>query len=940
MLSLAKAAKDYYLQKLGELSPREDYYLRGGAAIGTWRGSGAAELGLEGTVNAEELVRLFDGQHPETGEQLGRQLRKDGVAAWDVTFSADKSVSLLWALGDDETRRQVLEAFEDATAAAFEYLESVASATRGATRVAVLDDQGRPLVDEHGRSRHRVETWPIATTGYVAASFTEFTSRADDPQLHTHVVVANKVRGVDGVWRTIDGRLLYRHQLAAGYLHEAELRSRLTQRLGVRWQPVRKGMADIEGFTRTQIEAFSRRRQQLEAWRQEQGLADTAAAREVATLATRSPKRDQPLDRLLVEWWERAQGVGLTSAALALMMERSREATRPDPAGLFEALACPEGLTAGASTFGRAEAIRDIAAAFAEGGTRAEIEALADMFLESREVIRVLATPPTDVPEEVSIEGNNRVEVPLPSEDGPRPMRRGDGSLFPGLGHEPRYSTAELLRTEHQVVERAVTGVGAGRWRVPERLVAKVLGRHRHLTWGQREMVRRFATSGSAIDLGVGPAGSGKTAVMAVIGELAARTGTPILGAALAARAAAGLQAATGIASATLTRLVGETRDSGGFPRGAIVVVDEAAMVGTRQLAALCDLVETAQGKLILVGDHRQLPEIEAGGLFRALVTRLRAVELTDNVRQQEPWERGALAELRDGSVSRAIETYRQRRRIVYGAGPEDTVERALGDWYHHVAAPGDLEGTVLIAYRNATGAELNTRARDLMARAGYLKGPALEVGERLFCAGDRVLCRKNRSGLGVLNGDLGTVVNVEPESGTLIVRLDRNGETRVLPTWYLGDGHLDHGYALTGHKAQGVTVRRCFSVLEGGADREWTYVTMSRGAEANTLYLTAPEPKDDECAHLAHRSPEVATALERIVGRTSAQTAGIDHGGHQPRYPEDLDLLGPPPPSHDVAARATWLVARRKITRDLDRQRQAERAAERRESPAIGIGR
>jgi conjugative relaxase-like TrwC/TraI family protein len=131
-LSLAKAAKDYYLRKLGEVSPGEDYYLRGGTATGTWRGSGASELGLEGTVLAEGLVRLFDGEHPGTGERLGRRLRRDGVAAWDLTFSADKSVSLLWALGNEQARRQVLGAFEEATAEAVSYLESVASSTRGA----------------------------------------------------------------------------------------------------------------------------------------------------------------------------------------------------------------------------------------------------------------------------------------------------------------------------------------------------------------------------------------------------------------------------------------------------------------------------------------------------------------------------------------------------------------------------------------------------------------------------------------------------------------------------------------------------------------------------------------------------------------------------------------------------------------------------------------
>ncbi len=118
MLSLAKAHKDYYLEKVGEISPREAYYLKGGAAKGRWHGSGAADLGLDGAVSAEGLVRLFDGQHPKTGEQLGHRLRKDGVAAWDLTFSADKSVSLLWAFGDHETRAHVVEAFEEATAEA------------------------------------------------------------------------------------------------------------------------------------------------------------------------------------------------------------------------------------------------------------------------------------------------------------------------------------------------------------------------------------------------------------------------------------------------------------------------------------------------------------------------------------------------------------------------------------------------------------------------------------------------------------------------------------------------------------------------------------------------------------------------------------------------------------------------------------------------------
>jgi ATP-dependent exoDNAse (exonuclease V) alpha subunit len=440
----------------------------------------------------------------------------------------------------------------------------------------------------------------------------------------------------------------------------------------------------------------------------------------------------------------------------------------------------------------------------------------------------------------------------------------------------------------------------------PGGLIEADLRRHRHLTDGQREMVRRFATSGNTVDIGVGPAGTGKTAVMAVISRLAALTGTPILGGALAARAAAGLQAATGIPSTTLARLLNQPGGTGGLPVGVVVVVDEAGMVGTRPLAAVTDLVEQAAGKLILIGDDHQLPEIDAGGLFRALVNRLPAVELTDNIRQEEAWERVALAELRDGSPDQAIETYRQHQRLIVGQNRQDTIARAVDDWHRHVTATSDLTSGLLIAHDNDTVAELNEQARARLAVSRRLSGPALETTERVFQAGDRILCRQNRSALGVLNGDLGTVFAVDTHHGALTVRLDRDFETRDLPSWYLDDGHVDYGYALTGHKAQGVTTSRAFTVIDGGTDREWVYVALSRGRQANTLYLANPEPGDEPCTHLTH--PERGDPLDALVaslGRRAAETAAIDH------------VVGPPPPSRDVADRAAWIVARRRAERD-----------------------
>lgn len=669
VLSLAKATKDYYLQKLGEITPREDYYLQGGTAAGMWTGSGAADVGLSGSVSAKGLVRMFDGEHPATGEQLGVRLRTNGVAAWDVTFSADKSVSLLWVLGDDETRREVREAFDAATGEAVAYLESVAASTRGAKRERTVGDDGV--------ERTRVVTWPIETTGYVAASFTEFTSRADDPQLHTHVVVANKVQGTDGKWRTLDGRRLYRHQLAAGYLHEAVLRHELTRRLGVGWQPVHNGVADIAGFERDQIEAFSQRRQQAEEWRRDRDLPETPAARQAAVLATRSSKGDHPLGELEVEWRERAVSVGLTPERIARILATGAVLVPPDVDRLTKELCSEDGLTAANSTFGRADAVKAIAGSLPTGAPSLEVLGLADEFLARPEV----------------------TELAEPAADGQR-----------------RYTTAELLELEHKVRERALLD-GGDRWKAPAGLARSIPSLYPDLNDDQEAMVSRFATSGAAIDVGVGPAGSGKTTVMSAVNHLARLTGTPMVGAALAAKAAVGLQTATKIPSSSLAALERRIRTDGGLPDRVIVVVDEASMVGTRQLAALSDRVEAASGKLILIGDPHQLPELHAGGLFRVLSQLPSAMALTENHRQQQIWERQALAELRDGSPARAIAAYRRHGRLVVGSDRAETLNQAVSDWYRHVAETGDPSGALMLAYDRETVSDLNQAARPPLCR-------------------------------------------------------------------------------------------------------------------------------------------------------------------------------------------------------------------------------
>jgi len=718
------------------------------------------------------------------------------------------------------------------------------------------------------------------------------------------------------VWRSVDGRLLFRHQLAAGYIHEAVLRHELTRRLGVGWQPVTNGMADIDGFTREQIDAFSQRRRQAEQWRQEHGLPDTAAARQAAVLATRDAKRDRRLEALQVEWRRRADQIGLTPEHIASLTGHRRHVAPADPERVFEGLASSDGLTAQASTFAEADVVKEIAGSLPNGGTRGEIEALTATFLTTRDVVPILprhddvAEP--DAEKDLTVaetEGLEELARPGDTAVGSRSsrlMRRRDGTMFPGTT-DPTFTTTELLATEQRVIEHATNGVAAGRWLVPRRLLDTNLRCYPQLTDGQRDMVRSFATSGNVVDVGIGPAGSGKTAVMEVVSQLAMLTGTPIVGAALAARTASGLEEATGIPSTTITRLLSQPGDDPGLPPGVVVVVDEAGMVGTRHLAGISDLVEQAEGKLILIGDDHQLSEIDAGGVFRALTNRLPTSELTDNVRQEHAWERVALDELRNGSPDKAIHAYRDHKRLVVGQDRRETLTRAVDDWYRYIVAAGDPTAGLLIAADNQTVADLNEHARARLAESRRLNGPTLETGEREFQAGDRILCRRNHARLDVHNGDLGTIETVNTDTVSLTVRLDRDPETRILPSWYLDEGHVDYGYALTGHKAQGVTTSRTFTVITGTTDREWAYVAMSRGRQANTLYLANPATADRECTHLTHQDRrDPLDALTISLNRSATQTAAIDHIADPP-----------PPPSSDIIERVAWITEQRQAEHD-----------------------
>jgi ATP-dependent exoDNAse (exonuclease V) alpha subunit len=306
---------------------------------------------------------------------------------------------------------------------------------------------------------------------------------------------------------------------------------------------------------------------------------------------------------------------------------------------------------------------------------------------------------------------------------------------------EPRHTTRGLLLTEQHAINRSLDRYDDHIAVIDDRTLAPVL-RRRSLSDDQTAMVRQLTTSGAGVKVLVGKADTGKTDALAAAREVWEAAGVRVTGVALPARAALELEESAGIRSATLARLLGQVddhREGSPLEPESVLVVDEAGMIGTRQLARLLDHAEQQSIKVVLVGDPKQLPEIDAGGLFRALTTRLPAIELTDNRRQQLRWEQAALDELRHGNPDTALAAYRTHHRIHTGDTPEQLRDRLIHDWW--TTASEDLPGSLMIALRRSDVDELNHRARITMAAAGRLTGPALVTpGGLELQAGDRIV--------------------------------------------------------------------------------------------------------------------------------------------------------------------------------------------------------
>ncbi len=841
MLSLWKlrvGVESYYLAQVA--SGLDEYYTGSHESLGVWRGTGSTVLGLVGDVAADELRAVLAGLAPGTGltpngTRLSSHSRR--VPGFDLTFAVPKSVSVLWALGDPFVQTAVVEACETAVDESLSWLEREACFVRRGT------NNRRMVDDSAGFGTRR-----MVADGFVAAEFRHRTSRLGDPHLHWHVLVANTARGIDGRWSALDGTALYRSARTAGVLFQAAMRRELTERLGVEWGPTHHDSAEIAGIPLGVLREFSRRSEQIAEWMDLHGLEGPSAA-DQALLETRLSKQ-VPADFATVEaeWRDRADRLGWSAVELEHLLagvpgrpvdgdQRWLIGDTVGRGGSSAPVARQVGfdewvewllvhrITDTTATFTRFALTQAVASHLPADTTLAAIEATVHRALGSPAVVQV---------------GDHWLEC--------HPLQAPDRMIVDD--RELRYTSRSLLDAEQRLIDGFARGVGAGVGVIGIESVTAAVGMSA-LGEDQAAAVVSLTSLGDRVAVMVGRAGTGKTHTLGTIRVVYEDAGWVVIGLAPSARAARELQDGSAITSTTIARHRVEQRQ---ITATTLVVVDEAAMAGTRDLAAIIDQVTAIGAKIVLVGDHHQLPEVSAGGAFRAALDTLgdRVAELTINRRQQHAWERAALDELRCGDIPTAFAAYRDHGRVVISDTPEDVHAIALADWY---TARHDTN-TLLLAGTRAEARLLNRHARRILAANGDLNlDHEIEFSGRSFAVGDDVVMLRNDphqqlvtgEQFAVDNGMRGTITNLGPEQ--MRIRTT-SGEHVVLDADYLEHGWVDHAYAITIHKAQGVTCDNVFLVGPAGLYREGAYVALSRARNEARLYVTSTQASSIEERH------------------------------------------------------------------------------------------
>lgn len=808
--AMQKGQQNYYLQLA-----REDYYLNGGEPPGLWRGTGAGDLGLSGVVEGRALTLLLEGAHPQDGHPLtqvqgGKRRHRPG---WDLTFSAPKSVSVLWSMADDAARPALQEIHFAAVKAGLGYLEDEIAVTR---------------TGKAGRNRE--------PAGIVAATFEHHTSRAQDPQLHTHALVINVCTDADGRTRTLESPSLYRSKMAAGAVYRAELSALLEREFGL--SCVRRGSVfEVAGVSESVMREFSKRRAQIEKALAEVGYS-SAAASAVATLNTRRVKGHAALSDLLGHWQETGAMLGWGTEHAAELLSGARAPKR--------------------------NVFLETAAACNKAAERA-VER--ENYFSARDFTRYLA-------EEAQGRGIDAGQVREA-----RDAYFAHSADIVRLGRyqgELAYTTRETMAEENALFEALMRGKDGEFAGVSRQTIEGVIATRRRFDPEQAEALRHIAEAGGNVRTVSGMIGKSKGELLHAARLAWELEGFEVHGAAPGGNMAKGLSRETGIAADTLKNVL---RDIG---RGrlrlhekSILVIDEAGMISTRMIRQAVEAAVGAGARLVLAGDVKRLPVVEAEGEQRTASAFSTEIERGRDGRVKE-----ASAAFTSGSAEHGLRAYAERGLLSVESDRAKAMEALISAWKETgVRGPED---SLILAGTRREATVLNRMAQEERKRAGQIHGEGISIpdtDERLYI-GDRLLFAKKSRVYGVENGSKGKVIAIDTAKQILTVRLDEGDPARFSLTDY---AHVRPAYAVTAHEGQGAAAERAF-ILAGGSmrERDIARVAASRAGGETRVFSDVQEAGEA----LARQVRQTDRTRQKETAR-----AADDRREPQPTYSADLDM-------------------------------------------------
>jgi conjugative relaxase-like TrwC/TraI family protein len=807
-LGCGRGAGSYYTEDPDrEARPRtrDDYYSRD--SKGTWWSPGSSLVRSGATVDAETFRDLCAGLDPRTGKNLVRGAGARHRAGWDITFSTPKTFGILWAAGD-ASQRAVLERIQQ---------EAVDQAL-----AFVVDER---LVEVRLGAGGRLREAPA---DIVVAKFPHFTSREGDPACHTHSVLLNLARSADGKKvLTVEPKRIYGWQLVLGSAFRTALSQKLSE-LGFALRPAGRDQFEIAGIPEEMIEHFSKRSKQIEA---RVGRDASAAEKEVANLSTRRSKATVPTEQELEERWKQElASFGIDPWATVLEAGRApRPRLTPEVSHDFDLPEIP-------------------------GNTSVALASSAILRTESVLTRKALLHRSFV---EAAMQGQSieAVYTEISALEAAEKLVRLDQHSQEAGQH---WTTPAILSGEVKLL-RLVQERVAGSWFKPEAVEA-ALSAAPYLT-GEQRLAVRHATSPDPTCVLESGAGTGKTTLIRCVVDAGRRSGTGLefIGLAPSWIAADELTRSTGIEAIAIARFRHELA-TGQRPApgpNTLIIVDEAGMVGMRDMAAIfaaaASIGTTTSdplrcAKILLSGDRRQLASVSGGSVLKIVSDSIERKATMSGVRRQSvEWQRAASIVMAQGDSQAGLRAYAEHGGIDLIAGSEAAQARTIRAWQEFRHSHGDE--VLIITRRNRDAVALNLIARKILREEGAIRGDDLKFlaidrdgtpGLLLLAIGDHVRFGETLHQHRIRNGTQGTVEGCWQNgegSGRVGIRLEDGrlihdawaGFANRRRCHHAGVPKIVHGIAGSAYAAQGRTASAAVHYVGSVTDARETYVALTR---------------------------------------------------------------------------------------------------------------